>query len=1150
MKKLIAIFVCMLLLLPQTVFADNSADEVFMNFYVSYENGNDANDGLSKASAFKTLKKAKEAAKAESADMTGDIVINVMEGYHFLDDTLYFTPEDSGKNGFDIIWKGENLPIISGGKKVSGFKKSDKGTNVYEAYAPGFTHVLNIYVNEQKRQRASSEIRLYPLKFWNDPETRYSDDGLYMKKSDIGFYENPEDIQFYYFDEWVQNYVKVEEILEDPDNSENVIVRMDRNVWTYNNPTIDSKWRELTMPFYIQNAFEVMDTPGECYYNNDTGMLYYIPVEGENMETATVIVPEIEKLVDMFGYDVDEKVENITFEGLKFAHTTWEALAQSSSTPRQAQAWLGWFSDIGMCVPGAVELEMTKNINFYDNHFFGLQLVGLNLKNGIEDSEIEGNAFYKLGDAAMVLGLPYTYDNEVAQDYLDGVNVFVDGDSPTPQGKDNEKRRINAGYTTVGVSYYSVTDENHKIANLHASSSGNKIMRNWVKEEDYLKYRGTWKSDPDKIGAEKAWVRYDLERPFKISEISLTFDLEKTNEEQRSGYEVLVSNDKHFETYDTVAVQTTDSNNLATFKLSEEMKNKEYRFIMVRTVAETQLALSGAIFISTDLKPSQVWQRSKNVIFANNAVNCVGESAPCSGGINVFQAKDSKLLHNEFKNLPYSAMMVGWGWSNSRVLNTNLEVAYNFMENISLILHDGGGVYTLGRMYGTTIHDNYCKDPNLAHSSFYLDQGTSSTVWENNVTTGAYGSCSFININSVDNIIRNNYSETPWTGHSVALVAKNDITEPELFHPVTNPNEKASAIMANAGLEPEYKHISENMEDYEYDAPHIATTYKVLGTNLLTKKNNAETRVKTLLDEGDFGYKKGQMSNEYFFRLTKSYQEFITGDKDHEVDEIIKLLREDYGVNEEDKEPCNIYCVYALGATGFEIDAKNNALVLEYPYGSDLSNKKVTVYCEEGNTVAYNFDNVDLTEVQKIPVLNEKTKKYEMWTLSVRLPEKENAISELTKDDWYSPVGEKIVTSNGGKYLKESIYSYEAMVKAKDNITSFKFKPSAEKASGNILFTLGMAKTGKSQLLVEFVNGKANLYESFGGKKTLIQKTDFAFDSKNVSNMSYCVREETGGKTVFKLTIDGKAIFHTALTNAVDNTLIQYYSENTGIIVY
>jgi len=384
----------------------------------------------------------------------------------------------------------------------------------------------------------------------------------------------------------------------------------------------------------------------------------------------------------------------------------------------------------------------------------------------------------------------------------------------------------------------------------------------------------------------------------------------------------------------------------------------------------------------------------------------------------------------------------------------------------------------------------------------------------------------------------------------VALLAKNDITEPVIFHPVNNPNEKASAIMAAAGLESEYKHLSENMEDYEYDAPHLATTYKVLGTNILSKRNSAETRVKTLLDEGNFGYKKGQMSNEYFFRLTKAYQEFINGDKDHEVEEIFNLLREDYGLNEEDKEEIPVFCVYALGATDFSIDDKNKALSLKFPYGANLSDKKVTVYCNDGYSVAYGFDSVNLAETQKIPVMNEKTKKYEIWTLNANLPEAEYEKSELSKDEWYSPNGENIQSAGGGRYLKESIYSYEAMIKAKDNLISFNFQPTAQKMNGNYLFTLGMAKEGKSQLLVEFVNGKVNLYESFGGKKSLIQKTDFAFDTESISNMSYYIREETDGKTVFKLLVNGKTVLHTAITSSVENTVINYYSENSGIIVY
>ena len=46
--------------------------------------------------------------------MQGDIVVNIAGGTYKLDSTLYFEKEDSGMNGYQVIYKGEegNMPII------------------------------------------------------------------------------------------------------------------------------------------------------------------------------------------------------------------------------------------------------------------------------------------------------------------------------------------------------------------------------------------------------------------------------------------------------------------------------------------------------------------------------------------------------------------------------------------------------------------------------------------------------------------------------------------------------------------------------------------------------------------------------------------------------------------------------------------------------------------------------------------------------------------------------------------------------------------------------------------------------------------------------------------------------------------------------
>lgn len=53
--------------------------------------------------------------------------------------------------------------------------------------------------------------------------------------------------------------------------------------------------------FYLTNARELLDVPGEWYHDIDARKVYYYPREGEKMQEAEVMVPAVETLVQVEG---------------------------------------------------------------------------------------------------------------------------------------------------------------------------------------------------------------------------------------------------------------------------------------------------------------------------------------------------------------------------------------------------------------------------------------------------------------------------------------------------------------------------------------------------------------------------------------------------------------------------------------------------------------------------------------------------------------------------------------------------------------------------------------------------------------------------------------------------------------------------------
>jgi hypothetical protein len=87
-------------------------------FYVS-PTGDDASDGMSPAKAFATLQKARDTVRPLCASLTGDIVIEVLKGDYSVVDTMAFTDQDSGTNGFSVIYK--NHDAIGSARFLGGY---------------------------------------------------------------------------------------------------------------------------------------------------------------------------------------------------------------------------------------------------------------------------------------------------------------------------------------------------------------------------------------------------------------------------------------------------------------------------------------------------------------------------------------------------------------------------------------------------------------------------------------------------------------------------------------------------------------------------------------------------------------------------------------------------------------------------------------------------------------------------------------------------------------------------------------------------------------------------------------------------------------------------------------------------------------------
>jgi pimeloyl-ACP methyl ester carboxylesterase len=117
----------------------------------------------------------------------------------------------------------------------------------------------------------------------------------------------------------------------------------------------------------------------------------------------------------------------------------------------------------------------------------------------------------------------------------------------------------------------------------------------------------------------------------------------------------------------------------------------------------------------------------------NNLIRDIGLEYESSVGIFAPVSEGTIIKNNSFINLPYSAISIGWGWSNLLIAGRNTQVSFNRIDSIMTKLKDGGGIYTLSSLPGSNINNNYISNVMNGFGALYPDYGTSNTRWHHNV---------------------------------------------------------------------------------------------------------------------------------------------------------------------------------------------------------------------------------------------------------------------------------------------------------------------------------------------------------------------------------------------------------------------------------
>jgi hypothetical protein len=403
LRFLSTFFVLALILISSSACTSNPC---IINYWVA-TTGSDLASGDA-GNPFLTLAHARDMIRANASRGQCTINVNIEGGTYRLAEPLALTSDDSGSRGAEVTYQaapGETV-VISGAESVSGWTQHDAGLNIWKATVTTDTMPRQLYVNGQRATRARTVD--YPNYYFpGDNGYTY----LYIIGDDPQIpptWNNPTLVEAVSTTQWKMMRCPIAEIT---DNIIDYDVKMATPCWTNAN-LFPYPWSFHLLSWW-ENAYEFLDEAGEWYLDPTTKTLYYIPLADEDMTTAEVELPVLEKLIDAEG-SIDTPVSFINFKNLSFMYATWYgpnttdgyALDQSGfhlvGTGYEPNSYGHYPNSVG--TPGNLNFLYAQNITFENNTFAHMGAIALEFGTGSQNNEIVNNIFSDTSAAAIQLG--------------------------------------------------------------------------------------------------------------------------------------------------------------------------------------------------------------------------------------------------------------------------------------------------------------------------------------------------------------------------------------------------------------------------------------------------------------------------------------------------------------------------------------------------------------------------------------------------------------------------------------------------------------------------------------------------------------------------------------------------------------------------
>lgn len=351
---------------------------------------------------FLTVARARDAIRrlrqGPSGKVTVPVTVYLRGGTYFLPQPLVLAPEDSGTADAPIVYAAypNEKPVISAGRPIRGWTKAAvNGHEVWAAAVPWFKEVEDcfreLWANGQRRPLARAPklgfFRVVEMPAANQAGRQQDASQFHFAGTDLKNWPDVTHADVIVMSLWCDSHLPIESVNE-----------KDRTVH-FTKAAVQKI--SANDKYWVEGALELLDQPGEWYFDRKGGTLYYMPRPGEMMAGSEFIIPWYNHVLHLQGSpQAGQFVEHVIFRGITFANSEWN-IPRTSPQGKEAR---GGFDQAAIGVPGAIWGEGVRYCAFDACTVAHAGNYGIELAGGCQHNKISHCTLTDLGAGGIKLG--------------------------------------------------------------------------------------------------------------------------------------------------------------------------------------------------------------------------------------------------------------------------------------------------------------------------------------------------------------------------------------------------------------------------------------------------------------------------------------------------------------------------------------------------------------------------------------------------------------------------------------------------------------------------------------------------------------------------------------------------------------------------